>query len=526
MDQNVKALHRLAVAAINERDFTKCEALSAQILDVDSQVADAWFLRAMSFLAMGKLQVSLANLLKALKLEPTNPEYLGQFAKLCLMVNEPARAGEAARRVLALCSQDALTLDTVGVVLTKLADYESAYNALKRAVEICPDNSQFNFNLASAAHFIGNESEAETYYLEAIALNPKFARAYWALSELYKNRHERAPQTQALEALLEGRELNAEDELYLCHTLARIREDEGRFVDSFKLLNRGKRRFGERISYSWEDDQSLFNSIKKSYPLVQGSPQAMSLGEEAIFVLGMPRSGTTLVDRILSTHSSVQSLGELQNFALVTKQLTKSKTASVLDEDVNTKMNQLNLIQVGQAYLSSLINRDRQQPKFVDKTPLNFLQLGLICESLPAAKIILVRRNAMDTCLSNFRQLFAVSFSYYNYQYSLKDTANYYRLFDDLMAFWAGLYGDRIHTVNYEDLLDRPESESKKMLEHCGLEWEEQCLRFYENKAAVATASAMQVREPIYKTSVARWKKYESQLQDAKLVFDAAGIKY
>lgn len=531
MDQKLKELHQQAIQAINEGEYARCEALCAQVLHIDERMADSWFLRAMCFSGMQQVQKALANLLKALRLSPRNPEYLAQYAKLCLLVNDQVRASEAAKRVLLHAPSDALTLDTVGVVFTKLSDYSNAYNALKGAVAAKPDHPQFNFNLASAAHFLGKSAEAEHYYQAAISIKPNFARAHWALSELHKNNSNKTQQPKVLERLLNSPDTTAEDELYLCHTLARIKEDAGDYAGSFNLLKRGKSRFGQQLDYTWKHDEALFNSIKESFPLPQSHNEQASckkplLGEEAIFVLGMPRSGTTLVERILSTHSEVESLGELQNFAMTVKQLSNSKTANVLDIDVSAKARDLNRSELGQGYLNSLLSRSGEKPRFIDKTPLNFLQLGFICESLPAAKIVLVRRNPMDTCLSNFRQLFAVSFSYYNYQYSIKDTAHYYRLFDDLMSFWTHLYQDRIYVLDYERLIENPEVESQSLISFCGLDWEENCLKFYENKTVVATASAMQVREPMYKSSLARWRKYESDLAEAKAIFDAAGIEY
>ena len=158
--------------------------------------------------------------------------------------------------------------------------------------------------------------------------------------------------------------------------------------------------------------------------------------------------------------------------------------------------------------------------------PLNFLYLGHIVQALPAAKIVLLRRNPMDTCLSNFRQLFAVSFSYYNYHYDLVDTGHYFRLFDRLMRKWIGLFGERIHVVDYETLVQEPEAQVRSLLEYCGLDWDENCLNFHQNRTAVATASAMQVRQPLYSSSMARWKKYQDQLAPLKTIFDEAGIDY
>ncbi len=178
--------------------------------------------------------------------------------------------------------------------------------------------------------------------------------------------------------------------------------------------------------------------------------------------------------------------------------------------------------QIGARYLASVAGRLAKSGRFIDKMPLNFLYVGFILNALPNAKVVCLRRNPLDTCLSNFRQLFAIHFSYYNYHYDLTDTAGYYILFDELMSHWRTAYGERI----YEVLTAEPETQVRALLDYLELLWDPACLEFHSNTTAVATASTMQVRQPIYQTSVARWKKYEPQLRDVKAMFDRHGIDY
>jgi len=525
MDSVIHNIHAKAIEAVNAGQYIEAERLCQQILSRDSSFADAWFLKAMSHAGRLDVRTAVASLIEALKLSPNNTEYLAQFAKFCTLLDQNKRALLAADHALKQTPEQALTLDTLGVVYTKLGEYQKARTVLAKAVDQGPREPQFHFNLASAEQFLGNEERAEYHYLRAIELNPTFARGYWALSELKKNKASGYP-IERLEAMLNQKGLSDDDELYLCHALSREKEKNGDYQTAFDLLVRGKFRYRSKLNYSWVVDERLFDAINNAFPVTNSSKVKSELGHEAIFVLGMPRSGTTVVERILGNHSQVESLGELQNFALSVKRESGSDSHLVLDPVVAQRTEHMDMNRIGEEYLSSLYNRNQDVAYFVDKTPLNFLQLGYIVESLPSAKIVLVRRNPMDTCLSNFRQLFAVSFSYYNYHYDLVDTGHYFRLFDLLMSKWLNLYGDRIHVVDYEALIGSPDTNIRLLLDYCDLQWEPNCVEFHKNKSAVATASAMQVREPLYNTSVARWKKFEVQLEPLKQIFDSAGIRY
>ena len=525
MNPDIHRIHKSAIEAVNTGRYIEAEKLCHQLLNRDRNFSDAWFLMAMSHAARLDVRTAAASIIEALKLSPNNTEYLAQFAKFCTLLNQQRRALLAADHAVKQKPEKALTLDTLGVVYSKLGNHDKAQNVLSLAVDREPENPQFHFNLASSEQFLGNEERAYHHYQKAIELRSDFARAYWALSELKKNKTD-TNLTEQLTNLLDQKGLSDEDELYLCHALSREKEKQSDYQAAFDLLARGKFRYRSKLNYSWVVDERMFDAISQTFPLNRKSQVEKTLGSEAIFVLGMPRSGTTVVERILSSHSKVESLGELQNFAVAVKQESGADGPLVLDPAVVTKTDTMDMARIGERYLSSLHSRDKSVERFVDKTPLNFLQLGYIVESLPSAKIVLVRRNPMDTCLSNFRQLFAVSFSYYNYHYDLQDTGHYYRLFDALIQKWLDLYRDRIHVVDYESLIEDPDANVKALLNNCGLSWEPECLSFHENKSAVATASAMQVREPLYKRSVSRWKKYESKLQPLKEIFDAAGIKY
>jgi hypothetical protein len=238
----------------------------------------------------------------------------------------------------------------------------------------------------------------------------------------------------------------------------------------------------------------------------------------------MPRTGTTLVDRILSSHPLVESAGELQVMQIVIKRLTATASRVALDPQTIDAAARLAPIRVGADYLEGAAPHRKTARRFIDKLPLNFLYAGYIARALPSAKLICLRRDPLDTVWSNYRHLFATGYSYYSYSFDLMDTARYYVLFDRLMRFWEERFPGRILQVQYESLVDDQEAQTRRLLEHCALPWNEACLSFHENASAVATPSATQVRQPLYRTALGRWRRYERYLQPVREYFESEGI--
>ena len=247
--------------------------------------------------------------------------------------------------------------------------------------------------------------------------------------------------------------------------------------------------------------------------------------EEAIFVLGMPRTGTTLVERILASHSSTTAAGELNNFALQLAHLARQQPGVKGDSLKKSALVEisasLDFSQLGKAYIDSTRPLSGRTPRFIDKMPLNFLYAGLIHRALPRAKIIHLQRHPLDTCYAIYKTLFKDA---YPFSYTQQELGRYYLAYRELMAHWEAVMPGVIHRVTYEALVDDVERESRRLLEYCDLPWEDGCLRFYENRAASTTASASQVREPVYRSSVGKWRCYREQLQPLRQLLEQSGV--
>ena len=456
--------------------------------------------------------------------DSTRPDYHAQHARCLALLKRDVEAGAAAERAEALGPRDALTLDTLGNVWSRLGDHARAVEMFERAVAWSPDKADFHYNLAASLRILGRFDEAEQELDAAIRLAPRLYRAHSALADLRK-------QTVAsnhiarLEALLPGIGNDVDGEVHVRHALAKELEDVGDYARAFAHLSAGKSRKRRTLDYTIADDEALFATLERVFDAQRCStPPAGCPSREPIFVVGLPRSGTTLVERILSAHSQVYSAGELQNFGLALKRTAATPSNRVLDPQTIEQGVHCDLAAVGQRYIDSTRPLTGKTPRFVDKLPLNFFYIGFIHFALPNAKIVCLRRQPLDSCLSLYRQLLAVVFSYYNFTYDLRDIGRYYVLFDRLLAHWRQVLPGKVLEVSYESLVAEQERTTRELLEFCDLPWEAQCLDFHTNAAPVATASSVQVRAPLYGTSVGRWRRYAAQLEPLITQLRAAGI--
>lgn len=529
MAESVQALHRRAQRHLNRGEYGPLAACCKAILAQRKDFADAWFLLSVVAEVAGDLPRAEGLRARALELDRDNAEYLAQQARLLSQRGRSAEALAAARAALAAGPGNALGFDTVGVVLSRLARYEEARSALTEAVRLAPDNPQYRFNLAAAEQFLGHAEAAEEHYRAALALRPAFARAWWALSELHKTGGS-ADDLPALTAQAARPDLSAEDALYLGHALARAYELCGDHAAAFAALEKGKAGRRSRALDGRARDAALFAALRDSFAECDRERRPRKAGDATpLFVVGMPRTGTTLVERILTSHGAVTSLGEIQDLAhAVRRSAGTGGGGAVLDPAVVSAALGAPAGTAGADYRESTAARLETPPApgayILDKMPLNALYIGFILRSLPEARIVLLRRDPRDTCLSNFRQLFAVDYSYYDYHYDLESTAHYVADFERLMAHWQTLYGGRIHNLAYEALVADPEHEVRALLDYLELPWEPRCLAFHQNTAGVATPSALQVRKPLYRDALARWRRYEKELAPATAILAEAGV--
>jgi tetratricopeptide (TPR) repeat protein len=384
--------------------------------------------------------------------------------------------------------------------------HADAYRCSAKAVTLAGDDAQALYALAAAAVNLGHIDEAQTMYNRVIALNPADADAYVnraALGTWRIGTHHLDEMLSALKRL----PLGHAGEVPLCYALAKELEDLGDYERSFAYLQRGAGRRRAQMSYRVAHDVQAMATIGETFNAEALARPTPSVADEcSLFVLGLPRSGTTLVERILSSHSQVGSIGETSTFAFAMMRLAGA--ASTKSELIQ-RSTLIDFSRLGALYRQGIRSYAQPGAWLIDKTPANFLYLGLIHLSLPGAHVVHLRRHPLDSCYAMYKTLFRMG---YPFSYSLEDLGHYYLAYHRLMAHWREHLPGSILDVDYESLVQNQEAGTRQLLQHCELEWEPQCLEFHANPSPSATASAAQVRRPIYQSSVARWRHHEEQL--------------
>lgn len=516
MPNTIKTLHQQAQKALNQGLYQQAHQNLITILQQDKYFADAYFLLAMIASAYHNLSKAIELIKQANVLAPNNAEYLSQLAKHYALDNNHVQAEHFAELAAKLASTSSLTFDTLGVAYSQMGLHEKAVVFFEKAVAINDKNPHYFFNLGASLKFTGDFVGAKQAYEKTISMAPNYYKAHAALTGLggISTDSNHIPQLEQLFAQTQ----QADDRLYIGHALAREYESLQDFDKAFHYLDTAKKQKLKNFKYSIDDDKALFKSLHSYFKngknsLIQGYETV-----EPIFVVGMPRSGTTLVERIISQHSEVTSAGELQHFGLLLKKMTETTSNRVIDNETIAATKNINFEKLGKAYIESTRAITGKTAKFVDKMPLNVLYVGFILQALPKAKIICLDRNPLDTIVSNFRQLFAVNQSYYNYSYDLGSTTEFYLLFKQLATLWQDIFPENFYLINYEELVNDPLNEAQQLISFCNLPWQEQCVNIHQNSAPVATASALQVRSPINNRSVGNWKKYDAYLDNVKEV--------
>lgn len=518
-ERDQRAALDAARSALAARDFQRAHRLCIALLQQDPRCAEALFLLGVIAAEHDNFTKAVEVFDRALAIDPHNAEFHAQRARCLLPLQRPREALEAARRGLACTPRDALTFDTLGVALTRAGAQDEAVAPFRAACERAPKVADYRYNLGAALQFNGDFPGAEAAYRAALEIDPGCHRAWSALSQVAGQGLGAVDQGRLL-AQLRREGLEPDAALHLHHALAAQREREQRWDEAFALLQAGKALKRASLQRSADGDAALFDAAQRIDP-GQATGQACR-SEEPIFIVGLPRTGTTLVERILSSHPDVFAAGELTHFSVAVKRCVQTPGRHVLDAPTLQAAAMHPLGGVGAAYLDSTRPRTGHTARFIDKMPLNVFYAGLIRRALPNARIICLRRHPLDSCLSNYRQLFATGFSYYHYALDLADCGRYWLGFDALCRHWRATLGEAWLEVHYEDVVDDIEGQARRLLAHCGLGWDPACIEFHRNAAPVATASSVQVRQPLYRSAIGRWKRYGAALDPLRQVLGDA----
>ena len=518
-------LHAQLASAFERRAWRQAQQPAERLLTLAPVDAEAHHMMGMASLELQQMPAALEYLRKAAMLDPARADFMLHFARALTLAHRNRDAKVVADRAMALSPRDASMLDTLGTIYTRVGDYASAVTAWRQAVEIDPHQAALRYHLATSLLSAGSIDAAEVEVEACLTLDSHYWPAHLSLAQLRRqtsaHNHIERLQTQLSQIDDDGKDVSARVCLHMA--LAKEYEDLADYPQAFEHLVHGKAAGANRI-YSMAQQEALFATVSESFP-EPCVPSAGCPSQQPIFIIGMPRTGTTLVERIISSHPDVHSAGELLNFPMSLKHLSGSKTSTLIDVETILRARAIDWQQLGETYLSSTRPDTTRKPRFIDKLPHNFLYAGFIANAFPNAKIICLRRDPLDTCLSIFRQLFPPNSPFFDYSFDLLDTGRHYVLFDRLMSHWQRVFPGRILEVQYETLVEAQEASTRQLLTFCGVTWHDACLRFEENPSPVATASVVQVREPIYRSALQRWKRYEPQLNELRESLLQAGIQ-
>lgn len=514
-----------AANALARADYRAAHASAVAALQQHERPAEALFLLAVIAAEHRNPAKALELSDRALDLQPGHIGAKAQRARALLAMHRLDEARTEAEAAASDAPDDGHVLDTLGVVLSRTGAYGAAVAMFRRAADRRPDHAEWRYNLAAALQFTGDLEGAREAYEAALALKPDHHRALSSLVSLERQTAEDNRIAQ-LEALFDDADPDPARQQHLGHALAKSCEDLGDHPTALSWLIRAKAGRQRISTYSTARDRALFEAAAET-----ARPATGGWDDSApIFIVGLPRTGTTLLDRVLSSHPDIVSAGELGDFSLLVKRMTGTRSPLVLDAETLRASGDLDFEELGRAYVARARaavegGAGLGARRVIDKMPLNVLNVGLIHRALPNARILCLRRHPVDSALSNYRQLFATDFPFYDYAFDLADTGRYYALFDRLVAHWRTvLPADRFVEVSYEDMVADLEGQTRRMLSIVGLPFSPACLAFHENPAAVSTASSAQVRSPLYSTSVGRWRHYGGGLEPLLSTLRTEGI--
>ena len=489
---------------------------------------------------------------KALELQPDFVQALFNLGTIQQESNQLHQAIDSYQKILKLKPGHAPVHNNLGTAFQNIGSLDKAIEHFKQAATLQPDLAEAHNNLGTAYKNSGQPDKALSCYQKALAINPDYADAHNNLgvvlqqsgqldkavvhyrkallakpdfAEVYahiaaiKKYSEADADIRAMEKIFNSKKSSDRQKALIGFSLGKAFENLKQHGKSFQFLKKANHLHRSSYSYSISNESAAFNKIKticsKEFFSAQDDLQQEESENSAarpIFILGMPRSGTTLVEQIIASHPYVFGAGELNTLFEVLNNLCRQKNSGQFPEGL-AGLDQNDFKRLGSAYLKKLAAyRSRDERYITDKMPHHFLLIGLIKKILPWAKVIHCKRDPMDTCFSIFKTFFSIKNSH-PYAYEMTELGHYYNLYADLMRHWSNLLPDFVYDIEYEKLVTDQEEQTRKLLSYCGLPWDDACLWFHKTRRRVATASSVQVRQPMYKDSIKLWKQHAKQLE-------------
>lgn len=519
---NANAQLKLVHTAMRQDDFKNATLVCDKLNINFPTFSEGWYFSSLLYMRSNAFTQALDAMNKALSLYPDNYKWQLSKIDILLILDDKNTALELALEISKTDIKESDVAQKLAMHLTNFHCIHEAKALYQKALLITPESDLIYYNLAVMHNYLGETTAAKECCNHSIELNFNNSSAHFLRSTLTRQTNS-SNNILELESLLKRYPNNPIDKSKIYFSLAKEYEDCKIYQKSFKLRKDGANLYRKSINYDLKSDLNFIDKIIETYDhkLIKQA----STGDETnepIFVLGLPRSGTTLVERIISSHSNVFSAGELTNFSQqMISMMEKLSTEDHLSRsDMVTLSSKINFKELGTSYIRSTRPQTSNRLHFIDKFPQNSLYIAPIHLALPKARIIIVERHPIDHCYAMYKQLFT---DIYQFSYNLDELAEYYLAHHKLIKHWKKLLPDKLYIVRYEDIIFDIRNTSRKMLDFCNLSWEPQCCDFFDNKQVTMTASANQVRDKLYSTSIGMWKNYEHELDSLIQKLSRAG---
>ena len=518
---NPRELMARGFRALSQGRIDEASTCCKLVLARQPKLAPAHFLVGLIALATGDRSTAQQAFTTVVGIEPGHAAAWAHLAKLLAEGGQVNRADVALENAVKHESGDIpQVLDVIGTTYTLLGEHRTADEWYRRAAQGQPGNPALRINYANNLIYLGETELAEHELAAALALGRGHAQAHWLLAGLHKAGDH--SHIEEMQALLRQRPLPPRGQAFVHYGMGKEYEDLQEWDAAFSAFEQGAKARRATLQFDEQLEVATFDKLGELY--TREWLQGRGPGNEdssPIFIIGQPRTGTTLVERIITAHSAVHSAGELQQFGNCIRRMTRYDRQERFAPDLFSKAADIESQALGTQYLLRTRRLRGTLPRFVDKLPYNYLFLPHILAALPNAKIIHLVRDPRDACFSVFKQLFADA---YPHSYDLEEMARHFVRYHRLMATWRERFPDRFLDVRYEDVVVNLEDNARRILQYLELPWEEACMAFHKQGTAVSTASAVQVREPAHTRSVGRWQRYEKQLQPVLDILRDGGV--
>jgi tetratricopeptide (TPR) repeat protein len=485
--------------------FQRAAALEPQRAEVQSNLGAALH-------DAGAFEAADAALELSIRLDPRSAQAHFNLARTRLSEGDLEGAESACRKALALSPREVEFQVTLGAVLRESGRLDEAEKVLAQALEHAPGSASAHNNLGLVHADRGDFEQANQCYRSALEADPAHTKAYLNLAKGQRFRTGEEADLGRIESLLEREGLSERERIDVHFALGKAYDDCGRYEPAFHHFQEGNQRRRAILDYDPRRTVDRVTRLMRVFDrsFFERNAGIGSASDMPIFVVGMPRSGTTLVEQILAAHPEVHGAGELTYLDTLSNNLQARLGGGESYPECARRIDADSARSLADWYLQNLQSRAPGAPRVTDKMPGNFMHVGLIATLMPRARVVLLRRDPMDVCLSIFFTAFAVG---QQYAYDLQEIGAHFRECSRLCDHWCRVLPEQVREIQYEQLVQTPEPVVRVLLEHCGLAWDERCLRFHEADRPVHTWSNWQVRQPMYRSSLQRWKNYERHLQ-------------